>query len=545
VVAVCLLAASTWHVFGHTWDEPEHLAAGLELLDRGHYEYDIQHPPLGRVMMALGPWLAGAHSVGKAPPDGRAEGVAVLYGSGRYSEFLTLARAGVLPFLALLIVATYLWARTVLDPGGALGAAVLVGTAPAVVGLGALATLDVPAVGTCFLALYCFRRWLLSGRLRDAAVLGLAGGLALGTKLTAVPFCGLGGLVLLGLHLLDVRQNPPERAPVPAVSWWAGSAAVVGIVGVVLTWAYGGRIIYLTDRAHHFNQALGYLFGYKTGLLHDPAYWLFARVPVPEAFQWFVGAIQAVTVHNDNGHWSYCLGELRRGGWPAFYLLALAVKTPWPLLFGGLAGLLALVRDGWQRGEVWRLAPPVLFVVWLTFASLFSHINIGIRHVLVLYPLLAIGLAYVLSTLWRWGGEGGRGRQLARLLVILLVVGEAVTVASTWPDYLAYFNGFAPVPEKILVDSDLDWGQDFKRLTTRLRDLRIPSVSLAYLGTAELPLEPLPPYRLLKPDEPATGWVAVSALARAFAPGHDHWLDGYTPRERIGRTIDLYYIPPR
>ena len=45
IVAIALLcSASSWSVYGHTWDEPEHLAAGLELLDRGKYEYDIQHP---------------------------------------------------------------------------------------------------------------------------------------------------------------------------------------------------------------------------------------------------------------------------------------------------------------------------------------------------------------------------------------------------------------------------------------------------------------------------------------------------------------------
>src|SRR5271168_2199305 len=54
------LAASTWRVYSHTWDEPEHLAAGLELLDRGRYEYDIEHPPLARVLIAMGPYLAGA-----------------------------------------------------------------------------------------------------------------------------------------------------------------------------------------------------------------------------------------------------------------------------------------------------------------------------------------------------------------------------------------------------------------------------------------------------------------------------------------------------
>ncbi|MBV8853180.1 MAG: hypothetical protein JOY91_07260, partial [Sinobacteraceae bacterium] len=35
IILSLALAAGTWHTFGHTWDEPEHLAAGLELLDRG------------------------------------------------------------------------------------------------------------------------------------------------------------------------------------------------------------------------------------------------------------------------------------------------------------------------------------------------------------------------------------------------------------------------------------------------------------------------------------------------------------------------------
>jgi hypothetical protein len=36
MVLACLLAAGSWRIYSNTWDEPEHLAAGLELLDRGH-----------------------------------------------------------------------------------------------------------------------------------------------------------------------------------------------------------------------------------------------------------------------------------------------------------------------------------------------------------------------------------------------------------------------------------------------------------------------------------------------------------------------------
>ena len=99
----CLLAASTWRVYSNTWDEPEHLAAGIELLDRGRYEYDTEHPPLVRIFMALGPYLAGAHSYGTPPPDGVQEGVDILYTDDHYDTFLTLARLGTLPWLAVML----------------------------------------------------------------------------------------------------------------------------------------------------------------------------------------------------------------------------------------------------------------------------------------------------------------------------------------------------------------------------------------------------------------------------------------------------------
>src|SRR5258706_5664212 len=55
----CLLVSSTWPVFGHIWDEPEHIAVGLALMDRHEDLYDDQHPPLARLGAGLGPHIAG------------------------------------------------------------------------------------------------------------------------------------------------------------------------------------------------------------------------------------------------------------------------------------------------------------------------------------------------------------------------------------------------------------------------------------------------------------------------------------------------------
>jgi hypothetical protein len=112
-----------------------------------------------------------------------------------------------------------------------------------------------------------------------------------------------------------------------------------------------------------------------------------------------------------------------------------------------------------------------------------------------------------------------------------------------WPDYLPYFNEAVRHPERVLVDSDLDWGQDLHRLEVRVAELGIGHLSLAYRGTADLRRERLPQVYILPPHERVTGWVAVSQLARTRNPTDYGWLDAYTPVERIGKTIDLYYVP--
>ena len=70
----CTLCVSTYHIFGNFWDEPEHIAAGLVLIDRGEYRYDNQHPPLARLAAAIGPYLAGARFHGEPIPDRRGRG---------------------------------------------------------------------------------------------------------------------------------------------------------------------------------------------------------------------------------------------------------------------------------------------------------------------------------------------------------------------------------------------------------------------------------------------------------------------------------------
>jgi hypothetical protein len=183
--------------------------------------------------------------------------------------------------------------------------------------------------------------------------------------------------------------------------------------------------------------------------------------------------------------------------------------------------------------------------VALLLVCLPSRINIGLRHVLPMYPFLAITAGLGLASLVR----ARRGGYIGAVLAALLFGWQLTASVRAHPDYLAYFNELAgDHPEQILVDSDLDNGQDLKRLADTLRALRVPAVWLVYAGSATVAEHGLPPVRWLEPHQRVTGWVAASLysikLGSLDRPGHDDfaWLEGYSPVARVGRSIRLYYI---
>lgn len=504
IAFACGLAASTYSVFGHTWDEPEHLAAGLKILASGEYPYDVQHPPLARLAIALGPYIDGARPYGNAGPSGEQEGRDILYRSGHYDEYLRLARLGTLPFLAVLLMVTWLWARRLVGETYAIFAVLFVVTTPPLLGHAALATLDVPMAAMTMLALYLLTRWLDSPSLARAAVFGVAAGVAAGTKLSAIPFVACTTLVwLCALWLRPATASTGVAGPNATLLLRHGISALL-LAAITLIACYGS-------------------------------------LSAPVGAARLVDSLAALHAHNVEGHWSYLFGEQRRTGWWYFYLVVLGVKTPLPLLMLGLSGIGLMLWRGWHQ-RCWEVAAPALaFLAVLIFSSAYSHINIGVRHVIVLFPLLALAAAYALSSAWQRFHH-----PVARGALALLLVWQTVGLTRAHPDDLAYFNELAGAhPERIVIDSDLDWGQDLRRLEAELAERHITEVSVLYRGTADLSQEPLPRWQRLPPKQRVTGWIAVSVLAKNTAerPADFAWLDALQPVAQIGKSFCLYFVP--
>jgi 4-amino-4-deoxy-L-arabinose transferase-like glycosyltransferase len=535
VMLACVLAgtariAATYPVFNQTWDEPAHVAAGMEWLDRGRYTYEPLHPPLARVMAAVGPRLAGIRSASQESVW--LEGNAILYAGGRYDRNLAFARLGMLPFFILGSLVVFAWARRIGGGGAAIWAVLLFTTLPPILANAGIATTDLAVTATAALAAYCMMLWVEHPTPGRSVALGLALALALLSKFSALLFLPAAAAAI-AICCWGLRE--PQARARPGASRRA-RLRLTYAVALLIVWAgYRFAIGPLTAPQAARPGAETVAPGAMERLAHAPVF------PAPALFE----GIGQLAAKNRAGHKSYLLGEVRDTGWWYFFPVALAVKTPIPFLL--LAGVGIVAALGATAGrERRRLLEPAAIAAAILLVCLPSRINIGLRHVLPIYPFLAITAGLGAARLLR----ARRAAPAGAVLAVLLVGWQLAASVRAHPDYLPYFNELAgDHPERILVDSDLDNGQDLKRLADTLRARRIPAVSLAYAGSATVAEHGLPPVQWLEPHRPVSGWVAASLyslkLGSLGRPGHDDfsWLERYRPVVQVGRSIRLYHIP--
>ncbi len=191
----------------------------------------------------------------------------------------------------------------------------------------------------------------------------------------------------------------------------------------------------------------------------------------------------------------------------------------------------------WKRRDR-RLGMPLAFAAGiLLLAVVWSNINIGVRHILPVYGGFSIACGALASRSRRW---------LA--VATLALAWQVASGIAIHPDYIAYTNALAGShPENVLIDSDLDWGQDMNRLhhffqSVGAKQAAIHVLNFCYgvqLGHS------LPKPVTMPEDRPAPGWNAIGVSSLKLDEG-PKWAEKIPPLRRIGRTIYVWYVePPR
>ncbi len=537
LVAIALLSivriSSTFRVFVQTSDEPAHIATGMEWLDRGTYNLEHLHPPLARVMTAVGPYLLGRRS-----EDDRglaARGNRILYGSSDYFGVLAAARWGVVPFFLVALVTVWLWSRRLFGPWAALFSALIFSMLPEPLAHGGLATTDMAGAATVLAAYATIAAWTHRPSWYRALGVGFTMGLALLSKFSSVLFLPLGAIIIVAVLARKGRLRL-SRGRITA------QILLVLLLALFVVWA-GYRFSFGTvasvskrvrEEAARVEPDTAVRRVLRVAASEVP-------VPAPE----FLSGIEAVRQYNRSGQLAYLFGEVRQDGWWYYYPVALLVKTPIAFLLLTIFATLSLRRFPLREGKLL----PILLALGILTVACTAHLDLGIRYVLIVYPLLSIPAGAAVMLLWRrrWGRVMGAG------LMGWLILASALA----HPDYLAYFNVAArPWDDRILLDSNLDWGQDLDRLEHVLEQKRASSVALSYFGTARPEAHLRIPIRPLFPDVVTPGWIAISEMnlkgvgfGRGPVEGGTsmegfQWLDSYGRPEMVGHSIRLYHVVP-
>jgi len=535
--------ASTYTVFSQTWDEPVHVASGMEWLQNGTYTYEVLHPPLARIAVAVGPYLRGIRMDSDAlhPKVLVAGGNAVFAHGGDYIHNLTLARIGVLPFFVICVATLWHWTRQLYDPWIAAVAVGLFTALPPILGHAGLATTDFPLTATFTLALFALTKWFERPAPIRSVALGVTAGAAILTKFTALLFLTAGAVAVLLCWLFagGVTVHARCKGLKPHLKSLCLAFSICSLL-ILACYRFSFQpALAVGARPHLF---LDHLFG-ATGKWHDLAYHVAETTPVPMP-EFFEGVEQA-RGRGTSPTPMYLLGQVRNRGWWYFFPIAIMVKTPIPFLLLIAIGSAGIIAENGARKGKWQSLVPFVSALALLAVCLPTKFNIGLRHILPIYPPLSIVGAFGMVAMCRGSGF----LVLRHIAAGTLGMWMLVSSAMAQPDNLAYFNELAGNhPERILVDSDLDWGQDLLRLSKALQTRRVGHISIAYNGSADLSKMNLPPYQILDPCGRTTGWVAVSVLKLEMSKssvdcGGYSWLQKYSPIAIIGKSIWLYWIP--
>ena len=526
-------------VTGVTEDEHAHVMPGYAILKWGDYRFDPTHPPLAWMWFS---WPLLLQDV--EPPDLQPVHLPMFNSAMVSRQWICqgnptnrlLFWPRVLNVLlgAALAVVVWAWLRR-RNPYGALLAAGIVALSPNLLAHDSVTTTDAAAALAFALAVLTFlscMRCVTPLRLTAAAGAMLLAATVKFSSLLALPACVLIAavhvasatpIVVRGMGLRWVLTDRTRKL--------IAAASVLGLVCAftyVGIWAaYGFRYsagpadtTLLRDDVlgPHLGGEFWWADEKNRSGLYGPLRKINELRLLPETYTFGLFHLLCRAPPRQ----TFLFGDYWIGGRWYFFPVVMLIKMPLPALSAVLAGVIYGValwtkrRRGRWRFRSHALAAGLATAVFLGMAMR-GEMNIGVRHVLPIFPMLAIVAGATL------GPRLGRS-SAGRLAIAGVLVWQAACIARIHPDYLCHINEIAVGPEfayNVVADSNLDWGQDVPKLADYCRDHPDERIVLGYFGAdlpsaygiraEQMPFRRLDPGLKTAPPDPPPGTYIVSA----------------------------------
>ena len=489
------------------YDEHPHILSGYSYLQTGKFTGGLDNPPLLQTLFVLPAWLYGVEY------------------RPYVDENLTWFRIPAIFLGTLAGLLVFLWSKTLYGERAGLFSLFLYVFSTGCLGLARYAVLDFGAAFFFLLVLFLADLFLENNSCFKLVFVGVVCGLALCTKFTLLPLIALVPL----LSLLTPK-------PVNEEGWWH-------------TWVNGLSWSFLRERLSFIIPFLVitffvvnacYLFeGFLAEKTLEPhlqmelaqeqlsTLGLLGRF-VPTSFH---SGLAGKLKQAKRGREAFLWGSRWKGGTIVYYLACLYLKTTliFQLFFILLVILLITKSVTWGLREA-RLWLPVSLL--FAYLSVFSRVNIGLRHAIFVLPALHI----LFGSLFVWF-EGLSPRKSHWVGFGLALFLYAIAGFSVYPHFLEFFTCTVGGPSEgyhYLIDSNLDWGQN-DHLPKRFQQER-----------KLLTLKVFP-----RPYQAETGWFALSVNAYQglyFAETERgkrepwSWLKRFKPVARLANTWFIYQV---
>ena len=545
-----LMFASAWND-SLTFDEVPHLAAGYSYLLKADYRFNPEHPPLMKDLGALpllfmrlrAPWTDKSWT-----EDSNGEwafGEKLVF-SNDAAAITRAAKAPMILFTIALGGLIFWWTRKRFGDGVSLLALFFYTFSPTFLAHGRLVTNDVGAAAGFFIGTIVFLHFLKNPSWPNVLLAGLALGFAFMTKFSTF---ALAPIVLVLAVIWALLEEPGTR--LRNIRRYLGGAIVVLLVAAFTIYAVYLLHIWNYPPERQSADALQASRAYEMhGITRDLVLWASGIRGLRPWAEYAQGLLMSYR-RAEHGGTPFFFGDVSGAAgseiyFPAVYLL----KEPLALHVLTLLALAFIIRRGlvpvWTRARLREHFAEFAFaavVISYWAVSMRSTLHIGVRHILptlpFIYVLVAIGIA------------GAAQLRSFRMVVIVLLAWQAVSVLRVHPSYLAYFNEMGGGPGggwQYVTDSNFDWGQDLKRLAQFVDQRGISEISLDYFGASDTAYYLKSKVKNLSGcTEPAKGWVAVSATQYTESrrkPECDYrrWLPMEKLDTKVGYSIFVFHV---
>ena len=596
LVALALSITSLWDD-SFIVDEIPHVGAGYSYITKGDYRLNPEHPPLAKdlagLVLSLLPVNQSAFSTQYWLSDINGQwnfGRTLIYNPSNNVDLLArTAKSAMLLFFVLSAVLIYRFANERYGKAAALIATILFSFSPTVLAHSRFVTTDMPALFGVLLGTYFFIKYLQKPSRKTFWLAAIAFGIAQLTKFSVVLLAPL--FILMVIAWLFANSFSFKSSAVLFVR-----SLVLMAMGIILVvWPVYALHTMNYPPAKQKSDSTYNLGSYGNRLIADPVIWASDK-PVIRPLAYYATGLLMVNQRAIGGNTTFFLGEVRNYAWKNYFPVVYAIKEPlafWLLtiiVFVYLTTKTQFLISNFKFLKIkeWVKTYFVEFsmLLWIAiywYLSIRANLNIGVRHLLPTYGFVFIMLAGQLSKIIRDSrllGKGSRAKpgisveirdykakiKIGTILIFALLGWYIVENIRVYPYYLTYFNQLAGGPSgghQYVVDSNLDWGQDLKRLAMWVKNPpaggNVDKIHFDYFGWADqgyylkeklvwINAGTYKDARDFLAKNPNGGYIAVSAsffMGSREKPETSYaWLDAHKPIAVIGNSIFVWKITP-